>query len=179
MASLGHIAVGMVAGSWEARRERPLLASSLASMTLFAALSLLPDADVLGFRFGVAYGEVWGHRGATHSLLFAVGVALFLALCARLAGRHAPRVFLLTALVVASHGLLDALTDGGLGVALLWPLTNARYFAPFTPIPVAPIGRGLWSARGLYVLCVEALWFSPCFAYVAWNHLDRTRRSVD
>ena len=62
-----------------------------------------------------------------------------------------------------------------LNVALLWPLTNARYFAPFTPIPVAPIGRGLLSMRGFYVLCVEALWFSPCFAYVLWNHLDRMR----
>ncbi len=40
---------------------------------LFAGvvLAMLPDADVLAFKFGVAYGNVFGHRGFTHSLLFA------------------------------------------------------------------------------------------------------------
>ncbi|KFB98094.1 putative membrane-bound metal-dependent hydrolase [Trabulsiella guamensis ATCC 49490] len=35
------------------------------------ALSMLPDADVLAFKFGIAYGNIFGHRGFTHSLLFA------------------------------------------------------------------------------------------------------------
>ena len=40
---------------------------------LFAGiiLAMLPDADVLSFKFGVAYGNVFGHRGFTHSLVFA------------------------------------------------------------------------------------------------------------
>lgn len=37
---------------------------------LFAGvvLAMLPDADVLAFKFGIAYGNVFGHRGFTHSL---------------------------------------------------------------------------------------------------------------
>ena len=70
--------------------------------------------------------------------------------------------------VVASHALLDTLTDGGLGVALLWPFTDARYFAPWRPIPVAPIGSGMFSERGLYVIAVETLLFAPILAYGLW-----------
>ncbi|MBL0531344.1 metal-dependent hydrolase [Aeromonas caviae] len=33
------------------------------------AIAMLPDADVLAFKLGVAYGHVFGHRGFTHSLL--------------------------------------------------------------------------------------------------------------
>jgi hypothetical protein len=33
--------------------------------------SVLPDIDVVGFRFGIHYADLWGHRGMTHSLLFA------------------------------------------------------------------------------------------------------------
>ena len=29
----------------------------------------LPDLDVIGFRLGIRYGDFWGHRGFTHSLL--------------------------------------------------------------------------------------------------------------
>jgi inner membrane protein len=34
----------------------------------------LPDADVAGFRFGIKYEDMWGHRGMTHSLLFAAAL---------------------------------------------------------------------------------------------------------
>ncbi len=36
-----------------------------------AFCSVIPDLDVLGFRFGIHYSDFWGHRGFTHSLLFA------------------------------------------------------------------------------------------------------------
>jgi inner membrane protein len=64
-------------------------------------------------------------------------------------------------MVAVSHGLLDAMTDGGLGVALLWPWTPQRIFFPWRPIPVAPIGLHLFSLRGLYVLGWEVLVFLP------------------
>ena len=38
--------------------------------------AILPDGDVLGFKFGIAYGSFWGHRGFTHSLLFALLVGI-------------------------------------------------------------------------------------------------------
>jgi len=39
---------------------------------LAAMCSVLPDFDVIAFNLGIPYRSVWGHRGFTHSLLFAV-----------------------------------------------------------------------------------------------------------
>jgi inner membrane protein len=69
---------------------------------------------------------------------------------------------------MGSHGVLDAMTTGGLGAALLWPADNARYFLPLRPIPVAPIGAGMLSARGLCVVLAELLLFLPFWAYALW-----------
>jgi inner membrane protein len=55
-------------------------------------------------------------------------------------------------LITASHGILDAFTNGGLGIALFSPFDNSRYFFPFRPIQVSPIGAGFFSMRGLRVL---------------------------
>jgi len=77
---------------------------------------------------------------------------------------------------MASHGLLDTLTDGGLGVALLWPFSNTRYFAPWRPIPVAPIGSRLFEARGIHLMLHECVLFLPFFIFGLW---PQTRSSVD
>jgi inner membrane protein len=72
----------------------------------------------------------------------------------------------------ASHGLLDAMTDGGLGVAFLSPLDNRRYFLPWTPIRVSPIGVArFFGARGFAVLQTEVLWIwlpAAVLAMCAW-----------
>jgi hypothetical protein len=60
--------------------------------------------------------------------------------------------------VTASHGLLDALTNGGRGIAFFAPFSNHRFFFPWRPIQVSPIGVGLFSARGLAVLQSELRW---------------------
>ena len=140
----------------------------------WTALSLLPDLDVIGFRFGVSYADAWGHRGATHSLAFAVGIGLCSGLLAGLTGRSALRLGALATAVVASHGLLDTLTDGGLGVALLWPFDDTRFFAAWRPIPVAPLGLGLLSMRGLEVAVAELVGFVPVIVAVRQNYAHRT-----
>jgi inner membrane protein len=62
-------------------------------------------------------------------------------------------------LAMASHGLLDALTNGGLGIALFAPFDNSRYFFPVTPIQVSPIGiRSFLRDRGFSVLASEVPW---------------------
>lgn len=162
MASLGHVAVGLAAGRL-CSPERPPVRAMLA----FSALSLLPDLDVIAFAFDVPYGAPLGHRGASHSLL----VALLLGALSVPLAREPRRRLRLGAIAVgvaASHGLLDTLTDGGLGAALLWPLSDQRFFAPLRPIPVAPIGAGMLSARGLRVVAVEALMFAPLLLYALW-----------
>jgi inner membrane protein len=164
MASVGHIAVGMAASrtvNASALADRP----SPAAMLFWSALSMLPDADVIGFPLGVRYADEWGHRGATHSFVFAVVVGCAIGVLAPRFRAAALRTAVIASLVLASHGLLDTLTDGGLGCALLWPFDRTRYFAPWRPIPVAPIGLGYLSPYGLAVAVTELVLFSPLFLF--------------
>ena len=89
--------------------------------------------------------------------------------------RSALRTAVIASAVLVSHALLDTLTDGGLGCALLWPFDLTRYFAPWNPIPVAPIGWSFLSVYGLGVALTEMVLFGPVF----WFALSRrrTRRS--
>jgi inner membrane protein len=51
------------------------------------------------------------------------------------------------------------MTDGGLGVAFFAPFNNHRYFLPWRPIHVSPIGAGrFFTHRGVEVLQSELLW---------------------
>lgn len=141
-----------------------------------AVAAMLPDADVVGFEFGVRYSDLLGHRGFTHSLLFAavVGIA-----GAFLAPNHRALGWVYLFLATASHGLLDALTDGGLGVAFFAPFDLTRYFFPVTPIAVSPIGvEAFFSARGISVLANELLWiWLPAAAFAVACLAARRLRS--
>jgi inner membrane protein len=164
MAGVGHVAVGMAAARW--RERRGLTAAALTpAMVGWGMLSLLPDSDVIGFTLGVPYDSTWGHRGVTHSFTFALVVGATVALLAAWRRRAAWRTGLLATLVVLSHGLLDTLTDGGRGVALLWPFSDARFAAPWHPLPVSPIGFGLLSSYGVRVALHELVLFAPVFLY--------------
>ncbi len=128
----------------------------------------LPDIDSIGYRLGVPYASLWGHRGLTHSLLAAAIVATIGTLLAQLAhpARRpaAARLALLLFLATASHGVLDALTTGGLGVAFFSPWHLERYFFPLRPIKVSPLSiRAFFGAKGLRVLASEVVWVGlPC-----------------
>ena len=76
--------------------------------------------------------------------------------------------FIFFFLITMSHGILDAFTNGGLGIALLAPFDNTRYFFPYRPIPVSPIGIGSFlSGWGAAVLAAEivCIWI-PLFLIV-------------
>ena len=164
MASLGHLAVGMAAARGY-RADSSAQRASWGALLAWAALSFLPDADVIGFGFGLRYEDEWGHRGATHSLAFALAVGATLGLLAPLVRRSAVRTGVMATLVLASHSLLDSFTDGGLGCALLWPFDDTRYFAPWRPLPVSPIGLGYLSPYGMYVAVTEIALFAPVLWY--------------
>lgn len=127
---------------------------------LSALCAVMPDADVVAFVFGIKYGDVLGHRGLTHSLVFALLTAsavVFLFFRGAEFKRSALVVYFF--LVTASHGVLDALTDGGLGVAFFAPFDAARYFFPWRPLVVSPIGVGsFFSEWGLAVIVSEFVW---------------------
>ena len=126
---------------------------------LAAVCAALPDADVLAFFFRVPYGDVFGHRGFTHSLPFALLLAFGVVfLFFRDVRRKASLVVFFFA-ATASHGALDALTNGGHGVAFFAPFDDGRYFFPFRPIEVSPIGVSrFFSEWGLAVVLSELLW---------------------
>jgi len=135
-----------------------------------ALCAALPDVDVIGFRFGIRYGDLLGHRGFTHSLAFAAVLAalvLAVAFPNGAAGLSRRALWLYLFVATASHGCLDALTDGGLGVAFFSPFSNARYFFPLRPIRVSPIGlRAFVSRDGLAVLASEIRWVWVPSAFV-------------
>lgn len=178
MASIvGHCALGATLGKLllPERRYWPY-------WLLAAACAFLPDADVIGFKFHVPYASLWGHRGMSHSLLAAAVVASGLTLLT--AWRRpvgAPplgRLWLLLALATASHGVLDAMTTGGEGVAFFSPFDTERYFFGLRPIAVSPIGVkkfvGEWAAR---VLRSEVQWvLLPCLLVLLGQAVRRRFR---
>ena len=130
-------------------------------LSVGAFCSVVPDLDVMGLPLGIPYGDMWGHRGMTHSIVFA---ALLAGILVAVWYRAKPVVvltglFLYFFLCTASHGMLDALTDGGLGVAFFSPFDTTRYFFPVRPVLVSPIGiREFFSEYGVRVLGNEVMW---------------------
>lgn len=122
--------------------------------------SVVPDLDVIGFALGIRYEEVFGHRGFSHSIFFAL---LLAGLLTWMFG-DSMVVFLFLFLSILSHPLLDACTNGGLGIAFFSPFSNGRWFFPWRPLEVPPIGvRAFFSQRGLEVLKSELIWvWLPC-----------------
>lgn len=126
-------------------------------------LAMLPDIDYFGFKMDIQYGSLFGHRGFTHSLFFAGLVSLIagwiLNRQARGSLANFGKLFSLLFLVAASHPLLDAMTDGGEGVAFFSPFSNHRYFFPYRPIMVSPMGVAAFFGhlRGPVVLMDELL----------------------
>ncbi|MEP7147308.1 MAG: metal-dependent hydrolase [Acidobacteriota bacterium] len=126
---------------------------------LTAICAIVPDLDVVGFAFQIQYGDMFGHRGLTHSLSFALLVGLITPYIF-FSAEHVLRrkLIIYFAAVTFTHPLLDMLTNGGLGVALLAPFGNERFFSAWRPIEVSPIGSDFFSERGIYVLISEIAW---------------------
>jgi inner membrane protein len=145
---------------------------------LAAGVSILPDADVVAWPLGIPWGTLWAHRGITHSFPTALLVAF---LVARLAYRPLKVPFFwlwgFYFLAMASHGFLDAFTNGGPGVAFLAPFHDTRYFFPWRPLVVSPIGLDILSHWGVRTLVSEIVWvWTPTTALVAAAWLAQARR---
>jgi inner membrane protein len=129
---------------------------------LTAVCAALPDADVIGFGFGIQYHDLLGHRGLTHSLAFALAIGFLVVIAffrnIDLGSREWWTLVAYFFIVTASHGVLDALTNGGLGIAFFAPFSNERYFFPWRPIEVSPLGVGSFLARGAEVIVSEIKW---------------------
>jgi len=126
--------------------------------------SVLPDADVLGFKLGIAYAQDLGHRGVSHSLLFALLLGLLAMTLAPWLRARRGAVFALVAAGTASHGLLDMCSNGGLGVAFFWPWSAERLFFPAHPIQVSPFSLSkVFGPDAMRLFGSELVWvWLPC-----------------
>jgi inner membrane protein len=149
---------------------------------LSIACSSVPDVDVIGYRWlYIPYYDFFGHRGFFHSPFFAALLSiLIVCMFYRKEGIFSKqwwKYFLYFFILTASHGILDAMTNGGNGIALLSPINNNRYFLPWTPIEVSPLTiRRFLSPRGVTVLINELIWiWVPCFLFVIFIKIKRKK----
>jgi inner membrane protein len=167
MASIfGHALVSFAFG-----KSFPKKQQNWKLFTLAIICAIIPDADVIGFHFNISYGSFWGHRGFSHSFLFAFifGILItFLFYRKLFLTKKGIILIFFFFLCTASHSILDALTTGGKGVAFFSPFNDARYFFPFRPIKVSPIGiLRFFSERGLKVIYSELIWIGiPSMVFI-------------
>jgi inner membrane protein len=171
---ISHAAVAVAADVAFAPRGAP---SYFWSFSIIC--SVIPDVDGIGFFFGIPYNHVFGHRGFFHSPFFGLLLSVFLVsvfFCnLETFSKQWFFYILFFFLLSSSHGILDAFTNGGLGVALLSPFDNTRYFFPWRPIMVSPIGIEPFLSRwGLAVIKSELLWvWLPSFLMVVIAYIFR------
>lgn len=137
MSPLGHAAIGYLAG-----RGLPRL-----PMVPLLAGSVLPDIDFAAGLFGSMNDF---HRGATHSIAFALFTGALAALCARLdRWNWAAAAFLGVFMHALVDSVLDTNSSNGIGVALFWPI----YREAVSPFNLAPMECGGWQNPGAAVAC--------------------------
>ena len=168
-----HAAVGLALGRVCFARRMPVLFWALAGL-----LPIVPDLDALS---NAPYGSALGHRGFTHSLCFALVLGFSAAAATfRYFKMNVWRLGCFFFLITATHGLLDALTNGGEGIPFFWPASEHR-FGPWGPIHVADIADQFpnpWRSRAIRT---ELLWvWLPMTLVVGTVALwRRTRNSGD
>lgn len=134
-----------------------------------AVCAAIPDADVLAFRWGIPYESIWGHRGWTHSIGFAVVWGCLVALLFFRGDRQFWKTAVYLSLATLSHPLLDMLTNGGRGCALFFPFSETRHFFPWRPILVSPIqAADFFSPWGIAVLGSELIWIGLPGLLLVW-----------
>lgn len=131
---------------------------------LFLAIisAILLDLDLIAFKLNIPYSHPLGHRGFTHSILFALIWAILIAF---VFGKNRKRIFgTVIFLSTVSYGLLDALTTGGKGIGFFIPFDNSRYFSPYQVIKVSPLSvKKFFSEWGVQVILSELKYIViPC-----------------
>jgi inner membrane protein len=148
-----HMLVPLAATLAFAKRPMPWKLVIVAAIAAAA-----PDLDGLSKHFlHVAEGSIYSHRGALHSLFVALATGLIAASFHRRLGVRPLTAGVIVAAAMASHGILDMMTDAGQPVAYLWPLSSARLFADWRPIHSGVVHMPHSSVHSLAQLGTE-LW---------------------
>ena len=149
-----HALAGAAVGAfYQDPRHRPRV------MALAAVCAVAPDLDLIGWPLGISPLTLLGHRGLSHSLVFAVVLGGIAALALRPPVTTRERVVAAVILMVATatHSLIDALTTyAPTGPAFWAPFSNQRYRFPWTPLSGAGGLHTDFGREALYV-CLPAL----------------------
>ena len=144
-------------------------------MVMIAGLSMLPDLDVIPailFRDMKAY-----HNNFSHSLLFAIPVALFIAgIFHRMYKSNFWLWFLICLISCDLHVIMDALTAER-GVMMLWPLSQNRYASPIRIFYGLQWGLGWFSMWHLWTIFTESLFVIVVIAGI--NYFEKRRNKVN
>lgn len=140
-------------------------------MIVVAGLSMLPDLDVVPailFRDMQRY-----HNNFSHSLLFAVPVALVIAgIFRRIYRSNFWLWFVICLISYDLHVFMDALTAER-GVMMFWPLTDARIASPVKLFYGLQWGLGWFSIWHFWTIFTEGLF--GLIVILAMNYLDKRR----
>jgi inner membrane protein len=132
-----HALLPLAVAAAVVRRRVPWRLIVVASLAAAA-----PDIDgAFKHFFGVPPHSIYSHRGATHSVFAAIVIGLIAAAFHRWLRVPALTAGAAVGGAAASHGLLDMMTDGGQGVAYLWPIRSFRLFADWRPIHSTAVHR--------------------------------------
>lgn len=175
---VGHALAGTlatVAGADRIPNRRALTGLAIAT-------ALLPDLDIVVFLLLRPAGMA-PHRGASHTVLFALVASAVLALLAARPLRAPPwRLWGVLVLAALSHPVLDYLMGAGPPVPFLAPLTERGWLFPVRLLPIAYYGKtaaaylqpGFWLLN-LMAAAIEVAIFMPLVVVVLARPRPRTR----
>ena len=105
-----------------------------------AVAAAAPDVDGLfKYVWHQSPSSIYAHRGAAHSLFVALAAGLLAAVFHKQLKVTSLVAGVVISAAMASHGLLDMMTDSGQPVAYLWPVSSLRLFADWRPIHSGPV----------------------------------------
>lgn len=143
-------------------------------LIMVAGLSMLPDLDVIPailFRDMRAY-----HNNISHSLFFAVPVALLVAGVFHRAYRsNFWLLFLICLISYDLHVIMDALTAER-GVLMFWPLSHTRIASPVKIFYGLQWGLGWFSPWHLWTIFTETLF--SVIVIAAMNYFEKRRNQI-
>lgn len=120
--------------------KRPLPWRLLIAAMIAAAI---PDLDSFADHlWRVPESSIYSHRGAAHSLFMAIAAGAVAALFHSRLRAEPLCAGVAIGAAMASHGILDMMTNSDRPVAYLWPLSSLRLFADWRPLDSIPVETG-------------------------------------